>query len=134
MPASSGATIPSFETPFTNRTINLGGLVLGQDNVSIIVGTALLCGVLYLVLQLHPARRRHAGLVAEPARRLLHGHSGAQVFSLIWAISAGVAAVAGILLSPVSMIDVNMGFIGIKAFAAAVVGGFGSIPGAWSAA
>ena len=52
------------------------------------------------------------------------------VFSLIWAISAGVAAVAGILLSPVSMIDVNMGFLGIKAFAAAVLGGFGSIPGA----
>ena len=27
------------------------------------------------------------------------------------------------------MIDVNMGFLGIKAFAAAVIGGFGSIPG-----
>jgi branched-chain amino acid transport system permease protein len=52
-----------------------------------------------------------------------------RVFSLIWAISAGVAAVAGILLSPVSMIDVNMGFLAIKAFAAAVIGGFGSIPG-----
>ena len=37
---------------------------------------------------------------------------------------------AGILLAPVSMIDVNMGFLGIKAFAAAVLGGFGSIPGA----
>ena len=48
---------------------------------------------------------------------------------MIWAISAGVAAAAGILLSPVSMIDVNMGFLGIKAFAAAVIGGFGSIPG-----
>src|SRR5258708_14471368 len=45
------------------------------------------------------------------------------VFSMSWAISAGVAAVAGILLSPVSMIDVNMGFLGIKAFAAAVIGG-----------
>ena len=51
------------------------------------------------------------------------------IFSLIWAISAGVACLAGILLSPVSMIDVNMGFLGIKAFAAAVIGGFGSIPG-----
>ena len=27
------------------------------------------------------------------------------------------------------MIDVNMGVLGIKAFAAAVIGGFGSIPG-----
>jgi branched-chain amino acid transport system permease protein len=51
------------------------------------------------------------------------------IFSMIWGISAGVAALAGILLSPVSMIDVNMGVLGIKAFAAAVIGGFGSIPG-----
>jgi branched-chain amino acid transport system permease protein len=53
-----------------------------------------------------------------------------RIFSLIWAISAGVAAVAGILLAPVVLIDVNIGLIGLKAFAAAVLGGFGSIPGA----
>jgi branched-chain amino acid transport system permease protein len=82
-----------FNTPFTNKTANIGGLVLGEDNLSIIVGTV------------------------------------RTIFSLIWAISAGVACLAGILLSPVSMIDVNMGFLGIKAFAAAVIGGFGSIPG-----
>ena len=34
------------------------------------------------------------------------------------------------LLAPVSLIDINLGFIGLKAFAAAVLGGFGSIPGA----
>jgi branched-chain amino acid transport system permease protein len=53
-----------------------------------------------------------------------------RMFSLIWAISAGVAAIAGVLLAPVSLIDINLGFIGLKAFAAAVLGGFGSIPGA----
>ena len=37
-----------FNTPFTNKTANIGGLVLGEDNLSIIVGTVLLCGVLYL--------------------------------------------------------------------------------------
>jgi len=35
-----------------------------------------------------------------------------------------------VLLAPVSLIDINLGFIGLKAFAAAVLGGFGSIPGA----
>ena len=53
-----------------------------------------------------------------------------RMFSLIWAISAGVAAIAGVLLAPVSLIDINLGFIGLKSFAAAVLGGFGSIPGA----
>ena len=37
---------------------------------------------------------------------------------------------AGVPLAPVSLIDINLGFIGLKAFAAAVLGGFGSIPGA----
>ena len=53
-----------------------------------------------------------------------------RIFSMIWAISAGVSAVAAVLLAPVSLIDVNMGMLGFKAFAAAVLGGFGSIPGA----
>jgi branched-subunit amino acid ABC-type transport system permease component len=53
------------------------------------------------------------------------------IFSLIWAISAGVAAAAGVLLAPVTLIDINMGLaVALKAFAAAVLGGFGSIPGA----
>jgi branched-chain amino acid transport system permease protein len=119
-----------FETPFTNKTINLGGLVLGQDNVSIIVGTVLLCGVLYVFFS---RTRLGIAMQASSQNQLAAYYMGIPVrtvFSLIWAISAGVAAVAGILLSPVSMIDVNMGFLGIKAFAAAVLGGFGSIPGA----
>ena len=37
-----------------------------------------------------------------------------RMFSLIWAISAGVAAIAGVLLAPVSLIDINLGFIGLE--------------------
>ncbi len=119
-----------FITPFTNKTVNLGGLVLGQDNLSIIVGTVLLCLVLYMFFS---KTRLGIAMQASSQNQLAAYYMGIPVrtvFSLIWAISAGVAAVAGILLSPVSMIDVNMGFLAIKAFAAAVIGGFGSIPGA----
>ncbi len=106
------------------------GMVLGEDSLSIIVGTVLLCGVLYVFFS-----RTRLGIAMQAAsqNQLAAYYMGIPVrtvFSLIWAISAGVAAVAAILLSPVSMIDVNMGFLGIKAFAAAVLGGFGSIPGA----
>jgi len=119
-----------FETPFTNRTVRLGGVVLGQDNVSLIVGTLILCLVLYLFFS---RTRLGIAMQASSQNQLAAYYMGIPVrtvFSLIWAISAGVAAIAGILLSPVSMIDVNMGCLGLKAFAAAVLGGFGSIPGA----
>ncbi|TDH59490.1 branched-chain amino acid ABC transporter permease [Dankookia rubra] len=120
-----------FTTPFTNQVANFGsGLVLGKDQVSIIVGTVILCGVLYLFFS---RTRLGIAMQASSQNQLAAYYMGIPVrtvFSLIWAISAGVAAVAAVLLVPVQMIDVNMGLIGIKAFAAAVLGGFGSIPGA----
>ena len=119
-----------FETPFTNRTVAMGDLVLGADNVSIIVGTVLLCGTLYMFFS---HTRLGIAMQASSQNQLAAYYMGIpvrRVFSMIWAISAAVAAVAGILLAPVSLLDVNMGIIGIKAFAAAVLGGFGSIPGA----
>ena len=53
-----------------------------------------------------------------------------QLNSLVWALAAMVAALAGLLLAPITFVHANMGFIGLKAFPAAVVGGFGSLPGA----
>jgi branched-chain amino acid transport system permease protein len=52
------------------------------------------------------------------------------VFSIIWAMSAAIAATAGVLVAPITLVDPMMGFVGIKAFAAAIVGGFGSLQGA----
>jgi branched-chain amino acid transport system permease protein len=49
---------------------------------------------------------------------------------LVWGLAAAVAAMAGLLLAPITFVHANMGFIGLKAFPAAVVGGFGSLPGA----
>jgi len=119
-----------FATPFTNHNVKLGGMALGADNISIICGTVILCAVLYVFFS-----RTRLGIAMQAAsqNQLAAYYMGIpvrRVFSLIWAISAGVAAVAAILVSPVSMIDVNMGFLGFKSFAAAVLGGFGSIPGA----
>jgi branched-chain amino acid transport system permease protein len=53
-----------------------------------------------------------------------------RVFSLSWGISAVLAAAAGILLAPLIIITPDMGVIGIKGFAAAILGGFNSLPGA----
>jgi hypothetical protein len=49
---------------------------------------------------------------------------------LIWGLSSAICGLAGLLLAPITFVHANMGFVGLKAFPAAVVGGFGSIPGA----
>jgi branched-chain amino acid transport system permease protein len=82
------------------------------------------------LLPLHQDRHRDAGHLAEPAGRLLHGHSGAAHQHADLGLSPPSAACAALLLAPITFVHANMGFVGLKAFPAAVVGGFGSIPGA----
>jgi branched-chain amino acid transport system permease protein len=125
-----GTETRSFETPFTGGVIRAGGLIIADVNASIVVGTAILCAALYAFFSF---TRIGVAMQAASQNQLAAYYMGIPVkmiFSLIWAISAGVAAVAGILLAPVAFIDVTIGLLGLKAFAAAVLGGFGSIPGA----
>jgi branched-chain amino acid transport system permease protein len=50
---------------------------------------------------------------------------------LAFAIGSAIAAVAGALVGPLLYVSPGMGAsIGIKGFAAAILGGFGNIPGA----
>jgi branched-chain amino acid transport system permease protein len=118
------------ETPFYNKTLNVGRVVVSQDHMAIIVLTVLLCGALFLFF-----RHTTLGIAmqATSQNQLAASYMGIPVkavCSLIWAISSAVAAFAGLLLAPIAFVHANMGFIGIKAFPAAVLGGFGSIPGA----
>ena len=120
----------TFVTPFTNKVENIGGMVIGQDSLSIVIGTVILCTVLYLFFS-----KTRLGIAMQAASQnqlaaYCMGIPVRTIFSLIWGISAAASAVAGILLAPSTVLDVNMGFLGFKAFAAAVLGGFGSIPGA----
>ena len=124
-----GTETHTLPVPYKDQTWNVGALVLNVEQMVVIAATAILCAALYAMFRY---TRVGVAMQASSQNQLAAYYMGIpvrNVFSMIWAISAGVAAVAGILLSPVSMIDVNMGFLGIKAFAAAVIGGFGSIPG-----
>jgi branched-chain amino acid transport system permease protein len=125
-----GSEIYTLPTPFSAHQTMVGGVSVSHEYLSIILGTVILCAVLYVFFT---HTRLGVAMQAASQNQLAAYYMGIpvkRVFSLIWAISAGVAAIAGVLLAPVSLIDINLGFIGLKAFAAAVLGGFGSIPGA----
>lgn len=53
------------------------------------------------------------------------------IISLTFGIAAALAAAAGVLIGPINFVQIYMGYLVlIKGFCAAVVGGFGSFPGA----
>lgn len=118
------------ETPFTHKVATVGSLVVSQDHMAVIALTFVLCAALYLFFRY---TRLGVAMQATSQNQLAAWYMGIPVktvFSLIWAISAGVAAFAGLLLAPIVFVHANMGFVAIRAFPAAVLGGFGSIPGA----
>ncbi len=117
-------------TPYAGGVARIGGLIIGYENLAIILGTIVLCSLLFLFFRY---TRLGIAMQASSQNQLAAYYVGIpvkRIYSLVWAVSAMISAVAGILVAPVSLIDPLMGFIGIKAFAAAIVGGFGSLPGA----
>jgi len=124
-----GWNTQSLDTPF-DGDISIAGNTIGTDRVAIVVATVLLVGVLYIFFS-----RTRVGIAmqASSQNQLAAYYMGIPVkrlTSVTWAIGAMIAAVAGVLLAPVTQVDTTIGVLGIKAMAGAVVGGFGSIPGA----
>ncbi len=125
-----GTDIFSFSTPFSGKITEFNGLIISYVNLSIIIGTVILVTVLYLFFTFS---RIGVAMRASSENQLAAYYMGIPVkfiFSLIWSISAATAAIAGVLLAPITLVDTSISLIGLKAFAAAVLGGFGSIPGA----
>jgi branched-chain amino acid transport system permease protein len=125
-----GSDVLSLETPYSGEMADIAGLVISQEYLVVIAGTIVLSLVLFLFFRFSSLG---IAMQASSQNQLAAYYMGIpvkRVFSLIWAISALVAAVAGTLMAPISLVNPQMGFIGIKAFAAAVIGGFGSLPGA----
>ncbi|MGE0333532.1 MAG: branched-chain amino acid ABC transporter permease [Ramlibacter sp.] len=108
----------------------IGALVINIEQVVVIASTAVLCVLLFAMFRYS---KLGIAMQASSQNQLAAYYMGIPVKSLnglVWGLAAAVAAIAGLLLAPITFVHANMGFIGLKAFPAAVVGGFGSLPGA----
>jgi branched-chain amino acid transport system permease protein len=120
----------SLQSPIAGRDVRFGGLVLGLDEIAVIAVTVLMTFVLWLYFN---RTKLGVAMQASSQNQLAAYYMGIpvkRVQSLVWALAGMVAAVAGILFASKGAIDPSVGLLGIKAFAAAVIGGFGSLPGA----
>jgi len=125
-----GTETHTLPVPYKDEIWNLAGLVLNVEQMAVIAVTTVLCALLFALF-----RYSKLGLAMQAAsqNQLAAYYMGIPVQRLngiAWGLAAAVAAVAGLLLAPITFVHANMGFIGLKAFPAAVVGGFGSLPGA----
>ena len=120
----------SLQSPIAGKDVGFGGLVLGLDELSVIIVTVLLTLAIYLFFN---RSKLGIGMQAASQNQLAAYYMGIpvkRIHSLTWALSGMLAAVAGILFASKGSIEPAIGLLGIKAFAAAVIGGLGSLPGA----
>jgi len=119
--------------PYRDEIVRVGGkdgLIMSMEHIVVIAVTALLMAALYLLFK---HTKIGIAMKATSQNQLAAFYMGIpvrRINMLVWGIAAAVAACAGLLLAPITFVHANMGFVGLKAFPAAVIGGFGSIPGA----
>lgn len=125
-----GTDTHTLPVPYAGEVLRMGGLVVSAEQIVVIGVTGLLCLGLFamfrysklgIAMQASSQNQLAAYYMGIPVKRLN---------GLVWGLAAAVAAIAGLLLAPITFVHANMGFIGLKAFPAAVVGGFTSLPGA----
>ncbi|MBO0763524.1 MAG: branched-chain amino acid ABC transporter permease [Hyphomicrobiaceae bacterium] len=125
-----GAKPLPFPVPF-GMPVEVGNLTLPMSYVWIVSAGLLIMVGLHLLL-----RRTMLGLAMRAVAHnkdiaYLSGINVPAMISLTFGVGCALGAAAGVLIGPINYVQVQMGLgVLIKAFAAAVVGGFGSLPGA----
>lgn len=125
-----GTDTHSLDVPYKGSMLDVGGVVIAGEQLAIIGITAAMCLLLWLLF-----RYTRIGIAMQAAsqNQLAAYYMGIPVQrlnGLVWGLAAAAATIAGILLAPITFVHANMGFVGLKAFPAAIVGGFSSLPGA----
>ena len=125
-----GTETHALPVPYKDQAWKVGALVLNVEQMVVIGSTACLSLLLFAMFKYS---KLGVAMQASSQNQLAAYYMGIPVQrlnGLVWGLASAVAAIAGLLLAPITFVHANMGFIGLKAFPAAVVGGFGSLPGA----
>ena len=124
--AKASALPYDFGWPF-----EIGGIMVPRTYLWIVIGALVIAAALHVFLKRTRLGLAVRAVAANKEIAYLMGINVPVMISVIFGGACALAAAAGVLVAPINYVHVLMGLgILIKAFAAAVVGGFGSLPGA----
>lgn len=123
VPAFSGAT-------FTYSGVDISGQRLLTLGVGVVV-----LALLWLFIQRSKLGAAILAVSQDPEGARYMGIPTNRIYSVVMGLSAGIAALAGVLTAPFLTVQPTMDLLPmVKAFAIVIVGGLGSIPGSILAA
>ncbi len=125
-----GYSIRAFPSPFA-ETSWYGGSLLSPHQVGAIAVTFLMLALVYAFFRFSPLGLCMRATAENPVSSRLVGVRVNRMLALGWGLAGAIGAVAGMMIAPVVFLDVHMmSGVLLYAFAAAVLGGIGSAPGA----
>ena len=111
------------------------GIRITPDQMALIALTAVLVAALHLMLTRTQAGRAMRAVSENPALARVAGVDVARVIRFTWFLGGALACASGVMLGLVVQIRPFMGFdLLLPLFAAAILGGIGSVPGALAGA
>ena len=120
-----------FPSPFPQKPLQLGALILGAHDVGAIGVTLVVLVFLYVFFRYTPLGLAMRAAAQNPVSSRLVGIRVGWMLALGWGLAALVGAVGGMMVAPIVFLDPNMmAGILIYAFASATLGGFNSPGGA----
>ena len=125
-----GPASRTFETPWSGQSTHIGGLVIADLNLVIIAAALVITALLFAFLRFTSLGVSIQAASQNQLAAYLCGIPVKRLNSFVWAMAGAMAAVGGVLLAPIALVDIGLWFVVLKALAALVLGGFGSIPGA----
>jgi branched-chain amino acid transport system permease protein len=126
-----GYEVRTFPSPVAGPPFTFGTVVVSQLNALTFVVTLVLMAVLFGFFRFRPTGIAMRAVAENRTAAQLMGISIARMNALGWGMGTAMGAVTGMLIAPLNYLDPGMmGDVALKAFAAAVVGGLTSLPGA----
>ena len=127
-----GREYHAFPLPFTNSLHALGGAIITDVQLGIVIVALLMMSGLMLLIHRSRFGRAMRAVAENPSAAALMGVDINRVVSATFMLGSALAAVAGFMVSAnYGIVHYYMGFmLGLKAFTAAVLGGIGNLRGA----
>jgi branched-chain amino acid transport system permease protein len=126
-----GSNVVSLDLPLPSWKLRLGGLLITAYDAAVLAVTAAVIGLLYVLIERTRIGIAFRAVSANPFASRVCGLNLRRVHLFSWGVAGVLGLVASLLIVPTTFLSsTSVASFMLQAFAAAVVGGFSSLPGA----
>jgi branched-chain amino acid transport system permease protein len=130
-----GSNPEELASPVGYGVVHIAGAAIADQRILVVIVAGIAIAACMYVFQRTQFGRQVRALAVDQETAMLYGVRVRRVSALAFMISAVFAGLGGILITPLTSVTIDFGFNTLlTAFAAAIIGGFGSLGGTAAAA